>query len=321
MLKLIKHNLVKTGEMMAARGVSPEMPLLTLPDLSRKIWGIHRKKLTVIAARTSNGKSALAIQIAGDLAAQGKKVLFLSLEMYEQDVIERLFCQQQKIDNMELLTGGFSKHIGAWEEFRKKTESWFMVITDMMGHSWQEIDQHLSTMKTIPDVVIIDHVQEARDAGQMNQKAVIEEYLKKFRLLAIQYNFAGIVLSQVNRAAQEDDHREPKLHHLKGTGYLEEGADVILLLHWPYYYSRKKGENNRFIINVAKNRNGRTGWLDVSYMPQHYLFADYTPKPAEAAKIAAEQAVATDPEVLAAAELFGGEVTGQQKPGRKDWND
>lgn len=313
MAKLIpvKDNLANTHEILMARGVTPELPVKTLGDLNRRIWGIHRKKLTVIAARTSNGKSALAIQLAADLASQGKRVLFLSLEMYEQDVIERLFCQMMRVDNIDLLTGKFKEYQSQWAEFQTKLATMPLVITDMIGRSWQEIDEHITQMKTKPDVVFIDHVQEARDAGQPNQKAVIEEYLKNLRVMAIRENFAAVVLSQVNRAAQEkDDHKAPQLHHLKGTGYLEEGADVILLLHWPYYYSKKKGENDRFVINVAKNRNGRTGWTDVKYTPGFYLFEDY---------VAKHNPIKEDPEAQAVAELFGGEVTDGK--GKKHWQD
>ena len=285
MPELVRHNLAKTETMLLARGDSPEIKITSLTELNSKIWGLHRKKLTLIAARTSNGKSALASQLAWDIASQGFNVLFLSLEMYEEDMIERMFCQIMRVNNMDLLTGKFKeKYQNEWETFTQKLDIMSLVITEQLGRSWGEVHEYLFQMSVKPDVVFIDHVQEARDAGNSNQKAVIEEYLKKLRIMAIEYNFAAVVLSQVNRASQEDDHREPQLHHLKGTGYLEEGADVILLLHWPYYYSKKKGENNRFIIRVAKNRNGRTGWIDVSYTPEWYLFQDYVPKQPELVK-------------------------------------
>ncbi len=280
----VAKNLDKTFEMLKGRGSRPDIPLLSLPHLNSKIWGLHKKKLTVVAARTSNGKSALAIQIAMDTAAQGIPTLFFSLEMYEEDVIERAFCQSMKIDNMELLTGNFHKYQAEWEAFKEKLKKMPLVVTDGIGRNWQEVYDYLEQLPKKPKVIIIDHVQEAKDASQPNQRAVIEEYLRKLREMAIRHDFAAIVLSQVNRSAQEADHKEPKLHHLKGTGYLEEGADVIMLLHWPYYYSKKRGENDRFIINVAKNRNGRTGYVEVSYTPQHYLFADYVPKPKDETK-------------------------------------
>jgi len=76
-----------------------------LPLLNKKLWGIHKQKLTVIAGRTSQGKSIAAINIAWDLATQGKKVYFISLEMSVHQILERIFCIEHNIDNFELLTG------------------------------------------------------------------------------------------------------------------------------------------------------------------------------------------------------------------------
>lgn len=277
--KPIRDALDSCEAMLKARGKTPEIEIQSIPALNQKIWGIHRGKLTVIAARTSNGKTALATQLAWDAARQGIPVLYLSLEMYKDEIIERIFCQVCKIDNIALLTGGFADYQTEWEQFRKLLATVPLIITDMIGKDWKQIRALLESLPTKPSVIFIDHVQEAKDESKQNDRAVITEYVKAFRVMAKEMNFAAIVLSQVNRAAQEEDHREPQLHHLKGTGYLEEGADIILLLHWPFYYSKKRGERHRFIIRVAKNRNGRTGWIDVTYTPENYLFSDYVPDP------------------------------------------
>lgn len=272
MTKLVAHNLTKTKKMLEARGQAPEIPIKSLPELNKKLWGLHPKKLTILGARTSNGKSAFALQLAWDIAKQNIPVLFLSLEMYEEDIIERLFCMAQKVDNYELLKGNFSEHIQSWWKFEKELEGTNLVITDMLGKTWQDVDKYLSELTAKPKVIFIDHLQEAKHASLSNQKEVIDEYLKKMRLLAIRDNIALVICSQINRASQgENVGSEPQLHHLKNSGYIEEGADQIILLHWPYHY-QKTGDRNKFIINVAKNRNGRTGWIDVCYQPEHYHF-------------------------------------------------
>jgi replicative DNA helicase len=196
--------------------------------------------------------------------------------MYEEDVIERLFCLNQKIDNYDLLCGKFSKHSHQWKTFENAMAGLPLVITDMLGKTWQEIDTYLTTLSKKPKLIIIDHLQEAKSASMTNQKDVIEEYLKKLRIMAIRDNIALVICSQVNRASQEEKAgAEPQLHHLKNSGYIEEGADVIILLHWPWHYT-KKGDKNKFTLNVAKNRNGRTGWIDVRYKPEHYWFYEET---------------------------------------------
>ena len=196
--------------------------------------------------------------------------------MYEEDIIERFFCLSQKVDNFELLKGKFDLYQKHWENFKTELDGKPLVITDMLGKTWQEIDEYLNTLTAKPKVIIIDHLQEANSALLKNQKEVIEEYLKKLRIMAIRDNFALIICSQINRASQDDRvGSEPQLHHLKSSGYIEEGADLIILLHWPYAY-QKNGDKNKFTLNVAKNRNGRTGWVDIRYKPENYWFYEET---------------------------------------------
>lgn len=106
--------------------------------------------------------------------------------------------------------------------------------------------------------------------------------------MAIRNNFAGIVCSQINRTMADEKNKEPQLHQLKGSGFLEEHADVVLLLSWPYKYL-KHGEGkvftdeqlHRFIVYVAKNKDGQTGYQKLKFSPDFYLFEDWieVPKP------------------------------------------
>lgn len=257
--------------MLLKRSDSPEIPIKTLPDFNSKLWGIHSKKLMVIGARTSIGKSAFALQLAWDIALQKKPVLFLSLEMYEEDLIERLFCLSQKVNNMTLLKGKFSEVEHKWADFERELNGIPFVITDMIGKTCQQIEDYLQKLTVKPKVIIIDHLQEAKDASKLNQKDVVDEYLKGLRVLAIREDIAIIICSQINRASQEKTGSEPQLHHLKSSGYVEESADMIVLLHWPYHYDKSKDMND-FVLNVAKNRNGRTGWVNIKYKPENYWF-------------------------------------------------
>jgi replicative DNA helicase len=192
--------------------------------------------------------------------------------MYEEDVIERLFCMSQKIDNYELLKGNFDLYQKEWNQFEVMLDGIPLVITDMLGKTWQEVDAYLTNLTTKPKVIFIDHLQEARSQSSTDQKHVIEEYLKKIRVMAIRENIAIVICSQINRSSQDEKvGTEPQLHHLKQSGYIEEGADFIILLHWQWHYT-KKGDKNKFVLNVAKNRNGRTGWIDIKYKPENYFF-------------------------------------------------
>ena len=98
----IKHArewIPETDTMLSKRGVAPEMPIKSIGLLNDFLWGLHRQELTCIGARTSNGKSVLAIQIAWDMAKQGHSVYYMSLEMPVPRIIERIFSYECLVDN------------------------------------------------------------------------------------------------------------------------------------------------------------------------------------------------------------------------------
>lgn len=203
------------NELLRQRGTSPELPLKTLSDLNRKLWGLKRGQLHVVGARTSHGKSSFCLQIARDLASQDFAVLYLSLEMSSVQCLERLLCQEYKIKNSDLLTGKQHYYINDIKDFGIKLQKWRLVISDCVGRSWKEIDNLIMSLTTKPDVIIVDHVQMSRQSTNTGKRD-LDEYIKNFREMAMRDNFAAILVSQINRLSQDSDNREPQLHNLKG---------------------------------------------------------------------------------------------------------
>ena len=111
MLKKLKEYLPEVHKTLMTRGSTPELPLITLPIFNEKIWGIQKQALTVIGARTSNGKTAFANQISIDLAKQGKRVVNLSLEQTVVSVAIRAFSYEEQIDNEHLRKGRFKEYL------------------------------------------------------------------------------------------------------------------------------------------------------------------------------------------------------------------
>lgn len=260
---------------LGTRKNTPELQITTLPSLNDLVWGIKKRKLTVIGARTSQGKSSFAVQLCYDLALQGKKVVFFSLEMENLECAERLLAHSLEINNLLLMQGkGFQLYERA-AEFETKMRAKNFLISDCIGHGWKEINEIIEIWhkaKTVPDMIVLDYIQNVQ--GEGNDKQVYDEYIKKFRDMAIHYNFAAIICSQVNRTSQETEDRSPQLHQLKGTGRLEEAADVVFLLHWPYFYSRDQEKINHFELFVAKNKLGQTGRLNIIYEPEFFKFKE-----------------------------------------------
>lgn len=280
-LKLCAEVTLELRQMLEARGHHPELPISSMPDLNRKIWGLHKRKLLLIGARTSNGKSMFAINLAHDLACQGKRVLFLSLEMPKEKVLERMFCLDAGVNNIDLLTGKYNDDAmiqDKFADFMQKTSSWKLYISDCIGRDWAWLDEQIfQKMTQKPDAVFIDHIQEVR--GGQSSKDSIDEYISKMRECAIRNNFALIMCSQVNRISMsdKDGNKEPQLHHLKASGYLEEAADQVILLHWPYHYAKEDTtlDKEEYILNVAKNRDGMTGYIKMRYQPHYCRVRDW----------------------------------------------
>ena len=78
----------------------------------------------------------------------------------------------------------------------------------------------------------------------------------------------------MNRQIVNNSDKRPALENLKGTGVLEEHADMVLMLYWEYFYTRDEQKKNDYEVIIGKNRNGRTGKHDMYFVPEYYLFRE-----------------------------------------------
>ena len=267
---LLSDYLKRTESVLLARKESPELPITSMPDLNKKIWGLPKGKMTVIGARTSMGKTSFVLQMAIDVLTQGKSIHYFSFEMTKEQIVERMFCNLYKVDNYALLSGKFTEYLSLWDDFKEHLSNLRIVMSNEFGQSWKDIERFLSVLTVKPDVIIVDYIQAVAKAA-VEGKGFIDEYIRKFREICITHNIAGVIVSQLNRSTVEDGKSVPNLHNLKGSGFLEELADLVVLLEW----TGKKQQNNDFVVNVAKNRNGRTGFIKVKYEPEFYKFSDF----------------------------------------------
>ncbi len=146
-----------------ARGNEPELSISSLPYFNRQIWGL-KKGLTILAGRTSMGKSALALQMAYDLADQQKEVLFLSLEMTVESLIERLFCNRMEVDNYDMLTGKMkinAEYQEKWGIFVKLMDI-PLKLSCGLGKTFDDINGLIELLDPKPKIIIIDYIQAIR---------------------------------------------------------------------------------------------------------------------------------------------------------------
>lgn len=271
----IKNLLPGIEQELLIRSETPEFPLATLPRLSKKIHGLKRG-LTIVGARTSQGKTAFTLQIATDLADQNIPVLYLSLEMTKETLIERMFSELLEVDNYALLTGEFKKNAeiqAKWRTFAKQMAETPLLITEGLGRNFQHVIELLERLDPKPRVIFLDYLQMIKNNNKQ-EREMIDEYIRAFRTLCLQNKICGVICSQVNRGVFSEKMGVPSLEHLKGSGGIEEVADFIFLLNWNYFYTHKDEDKNKFELYVAKNRNGRTGKFDLFYLPEYYKFEE-----------------------------------------------
>lgn len=272
-LKSVIELTEETKVYLLSKSKTPVLPIKSLPLLNTKLWGLNRGRVVIVAGRTAMGKTALMTQFAQDISNNQDRTIYLSLEMPCKELIARNFCRKFKINNQEIEHGNFDKYIEKFDKFNKDSVADKIKYSDVLGANWSDIDTILNKMeKTKPSVVFIDHINHIKTSG-INDKAVIDDYLTKLKECAIKHNITFVIGAQINRLGQGEKNPLPELHHLKGTGRLEEIADMCLLLFWPYYYDKSKPFDEYKII-IAKNRYGGTGIHDCKFLPQYSLFEE-----------------------------------------------
>lgn len=245
-----------------------EIKIESLPTINKVIGGFERKKIIVIGARPSEGKSAFALQLAYEFSTKFK-VLYLSLEMTIEEAMFRLLCHHKKIINTTLYDGIIDNPLV--EEFYNELsqEKRELIVNEEIGANWEEINETMEKLKdNPPDIIFLDYIQCIKTNGKKLE--VIEDYIKNFRKMAIEKNICVFILSQINRTNIAEN-KEPTMEGLKNTGFLEEHADKVILLYYPCKRSEKASIND-FKIIIAKNKNGQTGYVKCCIRPENYYF-------------------------------------------------
>lgn len=231
----------------------------------------------MLGARTSQGKSAVAVQMAYDLANQGVPVLFLSLEMTVDNILERLFCNVMQVNNYELLRGRYKTDKDIQDKmstFSSIIDRIPLTVTNGIGSDFSDIIELINLREESGNpfkVIFVDYIQ-AISTSSRDSRETLNEYIRKFREVCLENKIAGVLCSQINRMASKEKDSQPFMHQLKETGTLEEHADTIILLHWESFYTHT--ESSKYKIIIAKQRNGRTGEFIINFYPEFYRFEE-----------------------------------------------
>ncbi|MBI5208663.1 MAG: replicative DNA helicase [Elusimicrobia bacterium] len=257
-----------------------------LTMLDRVTTGFHGGELILIAGRPGHGKTALGLNVAMNVVMQKspRPVLFFSLEMNRHALMDRVIAAEARIDLKNLRTGYFRR-----ERFTDVTnalarlQSAPLLITDRPGMNVLSIRAEARVMDAKLKkegglgLVIIDYLQLVRGPKSESRQQEVAEISRGLKFLARDLNCPVIALAQLNRRVETQDRGDerPKLSDLRESGSLEQDADMVLIV---YRKSLAKPDDptldNQAEVIVAKNRQGPTDVVKVSFIREYTLFGN-----------------------------------------------
>lgn len=266
-------------------------------EFDQATGGFQKSEFIILAARPSQGKTALALNIAYHAAVEMEKkipVIFFSLEMDRISLVNRMICSAAGIDVSKVRYGRFSR-----EEFTTLTgivsnfSSGKIWIDDTPGLTIMDIRSRarklmLELKSKDPNLdkmlIIIDYLQLIRGRGKIeSRQQEVSEISRLLKDMARTLNVPVIALSQLNRRTEERSREGnvPQLSDLRESGSLEQDADVVAMIHRNYYYSKKEEEKNDATLIIAKNRNGAVKDIRIGFIPEYTKFTNPVPKDLE----------------------------------------
>ena len=249
-------------------------------DLDYKTSGFQPSDFILVAARPSMGKTAFVLNIAQYMAfKKDKAVAIFSLEMSREQLMNRLFSMESKVDSQSLRTGNLKD-----EEWSKLIESAGiigesnLIIDDTPGISIAEMRSKCRKYKLEHglDIIIIDYLQlmTGRGMGSDSRQQEISDISRSLKALARELNVPVVALSQLSRAVEQRTDHRPMLSDLRESGAIEQDADVVMFIYRDDYYNKDSEDKGIAEIIIAKQRNGPIGTVNLVWLPDYTKFAN-----------------------------------------------
>ena len=239
-------------------------------DLDKLLGGLQTSDMLIIAGRPGQGKTGFLLSVAKNAALTHKKhVAIFSLEMSNEQVVQRLIAQETGIDSQRLRTGKLQDN--EWDLFTHAVE----VMSDT--HIFLDDTPAITPLQLRTkcrrlhlehhlDLIIVDYLQlmggDTRNDNRVQEVSYISRNLK---VLARELNVPVLAAAQLSRAVEQRSDKRPVLSDLRESGSLEQDADIVMFIYRPDQYEKDTGKQNVAEIIVAKHRNGPVGSVELVF--------------------------------------------------------
>ena len=248
-------------------------------DLDNMTAGLQKSDLIILAARPAMGKTTLVTNLAYNVATIEKKpVLFFSLEMSKEQLVDRMLADASGVDSWNIRTGNLSDN-----DFAKLSEAMGemaeapIYIDDTPGLSVLEMrtkSRRIAHENQL-GLIIVDYLQLMQANGNHNGNRVqeVSEISRGLKLIARELNVPLIALSQLSRSVESRTPPIPQLADLRESGSIEQDADIVSFIYRPGYYEPDNPEvQNITDLIIAKHRNGPVGKVQLYFHPERLRF-------------------------------------------------
>jgi len=241
--------------------------------------GLHKSDLVLIAARPSMGKTAFAMNVVQHAAVKEKKsVAVFSLEMAKEQLVQRMLSSLALIPIQNIRTGQLKEN--EWPLLAKAMgvlSNAKIFIDDTPGITVMEMRAKSRRLKLEHelDLIMIDYMQLMNSSGGgENRQQEISNISRGLKSLAREMQCPVVALSQLSRAPEmRSDHR-PILSDLRESGAIEQDADLVMFLYRDEYYNEESEKKDIGEVIIAKQRNGETGRVDLTWVGKYTSFHD-----------------------------------------------
>lgn len=247
-------------------------------DLDNMTAGLQQSDLIILAARPAMGKTTLVTNLAYNVATKAKKsVLFFSLEMSKEQLVDRMLADASGVDAWNIRTGNLSD-----DDFEKLSHAMGemaeapIYIDDTPGVTVLEMrtkarrEAHNNPL----GLIIIDYLQLMQGSGRSDGNRVqeVSEISRGLKLIARELNVPVVALSQLSRSVETRSPQIPQLSDLRESGSIEQDADIVAFIYREAYYNPETDRQNVTDLIIAKHRNGPVGKVELYFHPERLRF-------------------------------------------------
>lgn len=248
-------------------------------DLDYKTAGFQPSDLILIAARPSMGKTAFVLNIAEYMAFRSNlTVAIFSLEMSKEQLVNRMFSLESRVDAQILRTGNLSD--SDWASLIEAAGTIGrsnLIIDDTPGISVSELRSKCRKYKLEHNlgIVMIDYLQLMQGSKRAeSRQQEISDISRSLKEIARELQVPVVALSQLSRAVEQRPDHRPMLSDLRESGAIEQDADVVMFLYRDDYYNHDTEKKDVAEVIIAKQRNGAIGTIELAWLPRFTKFAN-----------------------------------------------